>query len=305
MCKKLLSILTVLLLASCQSIRHGYVGSSGDSQIYYEQYGEGTPLLLLHGHSLDTRMWKSQIKDFSSKYRVICLDFRGYGRSSAQTEQFQFTHMQDVITLMDTLHIEKAHVVGLSMGGFIAADMLAMHPERMLSCVIASGGLRHSPGPSTPMDDAEKKKRDQEIEQLKIKGVDKMKSEWIDALVASGGSNKESIRKPLTKMVKDWTAWQPLHKEVRLIVGEDAWKQLKRVRPEVPTLFITGAVHRDASKPYHPKELDYLQDAKAVVLPDCGHMMNMEQPKLFNETVLDFIATVKSNGDKVQQVLSK
>lgn len=67
------------------------------------------------------------------KYRVIRYDLRGYGISSSQTEDYQFTHAEDLVTLMDSLYIKKAHIVGLSLGGFITADMLAYFPDRMLS----------------------------------------------------------------------------------------------------------------------------------------------------------------------------
>ena len=71
--------------------------------------------------------------------------------------------MDDVLTLMDSLRIEKAHVVGLSMGSFVAGDLLAIHPERLLSCVMASGGIHPSKGPSEPMTAEESAKRDVEI----------------------------------------------------------------------------------------------------------------------------------------------
>lgn len=67
------------------------------------------------------------------KYHVIRYDLRGYGISSSQTEDYQFMHVEDLVTLMDSLHIKKAHIVGLSLGGFITADMLAYFPDRMLS----------------------------------------------------------------------------------------------------------------------------------------------------------------------------
>lgn len=278
---------SLLMLSSCVTTRSGYVPVEGGERIYYEERGEGEPLLLLHGHSLDTRMWNQQFKPFSRHYRTIRMDFRGYGRSSEQHEDLQMTHMDDVLTLMDSLRIERAHVVGLSMGAFVAGDMLAMAPQRLLSCVLASGSIRKgSPGPSEPMDSAERAKRDAEIAALKQKGVDVMKQEWIEALIKSGGSKRETMRRPLTKMIADWTAWQPLHKEVRLFYGKEAWSELKRKCPRVPVLMLTGAAEHKGSQ---PQELLYLPLGRKEELPDCGHMMNMEQPDLFNRAVLEFL----------------
>ena len=132
-------------------IRSAYVGVDHGT-LYYEECGEGQPVILIHGHSLDHRMWDGQFADLARDYRVIRYDLRGYGLSSPQTEDFQFTHVEDLVALMDSLHIEKAHVVGLSLGGYIGADMLGWFPERMLSAFLASGNVRMSPGPSEPMD---------------------------------------------------------------------------------------------------------------------------------------------------------
>ena len=219
-------MLGVLFLSSCAGKQDsGYVPTSGGASLYYEMKGAGPEtLIFLHGHSLDTRMWDAQFDVFAKKYRCIRMDFRGYGRSSEQSEDFQFTHMDDVLTLMDSLRIEKAHVVGLSMGSFVAGDLLAIHPERLLSCVMASGGIHPSKGPSEPMTAEESAKREVEIAALKEKGVDQMKEEWLEMLVSGGGSRRESIREPLRAMIADWSAWQSLHKEVRLLMGRDAWK---------------------------------------------------------------------------------
>ena len=271
-----------------QQVKSGYVAVSGNARIYFEEKGQGTPIMLLPGHSLDTRMWNGQFDEFAKHHRVVRFDFRGYGKSSEQTETFQFTHLDDLLTLMDSLHIEKAHIVGLSMGGFIAGDMLGIAPERMLSCVLASGGPKTQKGPSEPMDGAEKAKRDIDIAALKAKGVDKMKEEWLEALMASGGSRKECMREPLRIMITDWTAWQPLHKEVRLIYGMDAVKQLKQKCPTVPTLILEGGApgNKHSGKSWLT---EFLPNSRVEVLPDCGHMMNIEQPELFNKAVLDFI----------------
>ena len=152
-------------------IRSAYVGVDHGT-LYYEECGEGQPVILIHGHSLDHRMWDGQFADLARDYRVIRYDLRGYGLSSPQTEDFQFTHVEDLVALMDSLHIEKAHVVGLSLGGYIGADMLGWFPERMLSAFLASGNVRMSPGPSEPMDAEEAAQRDCEIAELKRKGVD-------------------------------------------------------------------------------------------------------------------------------------
>ena len=284
-------LLTVLsTLTGCQTTHRGVVPVSGGGQLYYEQRGSGEPLLLLHGHSLDRRMWDSQWKVFARDFCVIRPDFRGYGRSSEQREDLPMTHADDIITLLDSLHINQAHVVGLSMGAFVVGDLLAIYPSRLKSVTLASGSIRRSsPGPSQPMDSAESARRDEEIAALKQKGVEQMKREWIDALVASGGSRREQMRKPLERMIGQWSAWQPLHKEVRLFYAREAWDSLVSRRPKVPVLMLDGATEGKDSR--EPQELKYLENGQHQILPDCGHMMNMEQPELFNRIVLSFLKT--------------
>ena len=165
-------------------IKQGRV-NVGNGSLYYEEAGQGEPIIFVHGHSLDHRMWDEQFSVLAKKYRVIRYDLRGYGISSSQTEDYQFTHAEDLVTLMDSLHIRKAHIVGLSLGGFITADMLAYFPDRMLSAFLASGNIRKSKGPSEPMTPEEARVRDKEIAALKEKGVDVMKKEWFEGLMKS------------------------------------------------------------------------------------------------------------------------
>lgn len=286
--KNICLFISLLLLTGCAATHKGFVPVSGGGQVYYEERGKGEPMVLLHGHSLDRRMWDEQWHPLSKHFRLVRMDFRGYGLSSAQREDLQFCHVDDVITLMDSLHISKAHVVGLSMGAFVAGDMLAMYPDRLLSCVMASGGIRNSKGPSEPMDSGERAKRNVEIAALKAKGVDKMKEEWTGQLMSSGGSQRERMRKPLTRMIQDWTAWQPLHKEVRLFYGREAWQRLMQQENTTPTLLIRGG-NEVKGKKGEPRELQYLKHGRYVVIPDCGHMLNMERPNEFNRSILEFL----------------
>ena len=264
-------------------IKQGRV-NVGNGSLYYEEAGQGEPIIFVHGHSLDHRMWDEQFSVLAKKYRVIRYDLRGYGISSSQTEDYQFTHAEDLVTLMDSLHIKKAHIVGLSLGGFITADMLAYFPDRMLSAFLASGNIRKSKGPSEPMTPEEARVRDKEIAALKEKGVDVMKKEWFEGLMKSGGSQRERMRESLWQMIDEWDAWQPLHKEVRVVAGLDAIEELKKNHPDVPALIVEG--HSSGNRfSKEPPILQYLPNGKLKVIDDCGHMLNMERPEEFLKNV--------------------
>ena len=104
----------------------------------------------------------------------------------------------------------------------------------------------------------------------------------------SGGTRKERMRQPLWEMIDDWDAWQPLHKEVRVVAGLDAYEAIKKNHPTVPTLIVEG---KSPNNRYsnQPEILKYLPNGKLKVLEDCGHMLNMEQPEAFNAALREFL----------------
>lgn len=282
-----------VLLASCSTqpkIESGYIPVSQGGQIYYESVGEGTPVILLHGHTLDLRMWDPQVKPLlEAGYRVIRPEMRGYGHSSKQQPGQQFTHLDDMMTVMDSLHIAKAHVVGLSMGSFVASEMVAMHSDRLLTATLASGNIRNMPGPSTPFDSLELARKDSVIAQNLAQGIDKWKEEWIGKLVSGGGSNREAIRESVAQQVNDWDAWQLVNREMRNYYGYEAWDTLKVRQPEIPVLILSGEKEGKGKNPM----LKYLPNSRQVIIPDCGHMSNMEKPEEFTQLILEQFKLVK------------
>lgn len=261
----------------------------GQAQLYYEEMGKGETVIFLHGHSLDHRMWDEQFFELAKSYHVIRYDMRGYGYSSSPQEGKQFTHVEDLKKLMDVLGVKKAHIVGLSLGGYVGTDLLGWFPERVLSAVLASGNIRPLPKPSLPMTDEEAHRREHEIGVLKIGGIDRMKREWFESLMRSGGTRKEVMRTRLWAMIYQWDAWQALHKEPRVIAGDDAYDQLKINKPKMPVLILEGRLSlKDNNK--RPEILQYLPMGKLKIVEDAGHMLNMEQSEEFNRLLINFLS---------------
>jgi len=261
--------------------------NTGEAELYYEEMGLGDPVIFIHGHSLNHRMWDNQFYELSKNYRVIRYDLRGYGYSSPQLEGKQFTHVEDLKILMDSLNVEKAHIIGLSLGGYIGTDMLGWFPEKVKSAVLASGNIRHTPKPSEPMTVQESQLRDQEINLLKKKGIEIMKREWFAGLMNSGGTKREQMQNPLWNMVYQWNAWQPLHKEPRVVAGDDAYDKLKVNKPNIPVLIVEGK-SKNNRYAENPEILNYLPLGKQVIIDDAGHMLNMEQSNLFKDLIINF-----------------
>lgn len=261
----------------------------GNAKLYYEELGKGEPLIFIHGHSFDHREWDPQFFEFAKKYRVIRYDCRGYGYSDMPKGGVEFLHAEDLLKLMDYLKIKKTHLVGLSMGGFIATDFLALHQDRLLSVTAASGDVFPVPGPSQPWTKEKLAVRRLEIEKIKKEGTMNQKWEWLKALMSKGGSNLEQIRKSVWNMIYKWDQWQPLHAEPRLLLGNDVIPLLKQQQITVPVMILTGEVDKNN----HNKLLEYVPAAKQVIVPNAGHVSNLENPEAFNQLVFEFLKNNK------------
>jgi pimeloyl-ACP methyl ester carboxylesterase len=149
------SAIVVIILAVCLVlpglIRNHLLGPEGKNfdsagaRIYYTDEGQGTPVLLVHGFANCANIkWRriGLIKALATNYRVIALDNRGHGRSDKphDPKQYGIQMVEDLVRLLDHLKIEKAHIIGYSMGGFITLKMVAMHPERILSAAACGAG---------------------------------------------------------------------------------------------------------------------------------------------------------------------
>src|SRR4051794_21272817 len=109
----------------------------GDIELYYEEQGSGDPLLLIMGLATDCAAWLFQVPDFARQYRTISFDNRGVGRSAKPPGQYTIHRMaDDAAGLLDVLGIARAHVVGVSMGGMIAQELVLRHPEKVRGLVL-------------------------------------------------------------------------------------------------------------------------------------------------------------------------
>lgn len=281
-------------IAAAQQVESGYIDVAEEGKIYYEAVGEGIPVVLLHGHTLDLRMWDPQMATLlANHYRVIRPEMRGYGHSSKLSETQHATHLDDILTVLDSLHIDRCHLVGLSMGSFIASEFVALHPERLITATLASGNIRKQPGPSTPIMRADEIKAREKIARNQAMGMDFWRRDWIEQLVGGGGSNAESIRASVTQQVNEWDGWLALNMEPRLYYANEAWDTLRVRRPELPVLILSG--DKEKKKIPNPM-LEFLPGGYQVVIEDCGHMTNMEKPEEFNRLILE----VFGRGEKLE-----
>jgi len=110
----------------------------GDIQMFYQDVGEGDPLLLIMGFGGDHLAWALQMADFAARHRVIAFDNRGVGQTDSPDQPYTMRMMAgDALGLMDALGVDSAHVLGVSMGGMIAQELVLARPERVRSLHLA------------------------------------------------------------------------------------------------------------------------------------------------------------------------
>lgn len=132
-------------LCNAKQIDQGYVNSSG-VKIYYQDSGAGEQtIVLLHGYAMDHSMWLESgiFESLSNNNRVLALDLRGHGKSGKPAAPGDYGPKVglDIVSLLDKLKIDKAHLVGFSMGAYVASRLLVTHPHRISSAVLCSGGF--------------------------------------------------------------------------------------------------------------------------------------------------------------------
>lgn len=255
----------------------------GGGKLYFRTAGEGPNLVLLHAGLVDSRMWDSQFAVFARKYQVLCYDLRGCGHSSMP--ESPFSPSGDLKFLMDHLEMEKAALIGLSMGGSIAIDFTLVHPERVNALVLSNpslGGFQYKKDPDRSREKFHRtgKTRGPRAA-LEILLTDHF---WSRALPLK--SHPEARRK-FIRMVKDnpqLFLWDP-----DLIQSPDppALDRLEDIK--VPTLLI--ASQGDLSD--NQDIIDLLEMkipySTRVTIPECSHMVNLDQPERFNQCVLYFL----------------
>jgi 3-oxoadipate enol-lactonase len=273
----------------------------GSLELYYEEHGAGEPLLLIMGLAADSTAWMFQVPEFAAKYRTIVFDNRGVGRSSKPAGPYTVHEMaDDAAGLLDVLHVARAHVVGVSMGGMIAQELALRHPERVHGLVLAC---------TYPEPDADiERNRRFSVQQLggsiteggdvqiDLKAINPM--DFLQQLLPMV-FNQAFIANELPKLLQVFSgalqygfSMEAILGQVGAVMSHKATDRLGRIT--APTLVITG----DADRLIPPANSDILAKgipgAKLVKIPGGSHGFNFETPEIFNRAVLEFLASVRN-----------
>lgn len=266
------------------SAPQGYAEVNG-TRLYYDVVGSGPPLVLVHGFTLDARMWDPQIDDLARYYRVIRYDLRGFGRSALPGSE-EYADTEDLHALLKYLGIDAAVVVGLSMGGGVAASFALDFPAAVRALVLADAmieGHRWSAqwnAVVTPV-----------WQGARTEGIAVGKARWLAHDGLFGPAREQpAVAVALARMIEDYSGWHwvnrnPLRRSAVLTI--DRLDQI-----QAPTLVIVGARDNADFQAQSEALATRIPGARKVVLPGVGHMSNMEDPPAFNRIVLGFLAEV-------------
>ena len=255
-----------------------------DFRLHYMDYpgppaaDDKPPVVMLHGFTIDHRMWVADAEQLSQWYRVLVPDSRGHGLSGAPETNYSRAHrVADLAAFLDRLSIDRIHLVGLSMGGTTALGVALTHPERLASLTLVStsaAGYDHGP----------KIRKIDEI--ARTKDVQTALTKWIQATLRYFGSDLKHVRDLLEVMMRDHSGaiWaDPMRGKYP---PENDLARVDQI--ELPTLIMVG----EKDQPFVPlaKTLhEKISGSRLMILPSVGHMVNLEIPNDFRATLKAFV----------------
>jgi pimeloyl-ACP methyl ester carboxylesterase len=232
------------------------------ANIYYEVYGEGEPLILLHGGLANGTYYRNQISVFAEQYQVIVMDSRGHGRSSFDDQPITYALMaSDVLGLMDHLEIEKADIVGWSDGGIIGLEIALTHPER-LNRVVAYGANYDPTGVKADIE------------------TSTMFNAYIEAAAAD-----YQIMSPEPER---WDEFLNNIGEMWATLPNYTVEQLGTIT--TPFLILDGVYEEAIDTNHMAMMAEAIPGSEMWLIANTGHFAMFERPDEFNRVVLDYLA---------------
>jgi len=248
--------------------------------LYYEEHGDGQPLVFIHGLGSSTRDWEFQIPGFSKTHRVITFDLRGHGQSDKPAGPYTIPMMADDLAgLLQALNIPSADIVGISLGGAVAFQFALDHPALVRTLTIVNSGP--SLGGTPEQAKAEIERRVGIVQGLGMRAMGEALSPTLFPK-----PEHAAIRQ---SFVAHWAKNDPQAyiEATRSMLGWDVTDRLNAIT--CPTLILSA--DQDYS-PVAAKEayVKLMPHAQLVVIRDAHHATPIEQPEKFNTALTEFLA---------------
>jgi pimeloyl-ACP methyl ester carboxylesterase len=255
----------------------------GQSEIYYELAGSGEPtIVLLHGGMLDCRMWDEQFELLAKTHRVLRYDADAHGNSILPPDAYWDS--LNLRELLNGLGIERAVLVGLSLGGKTAIDLALENPERVEAIVAVSSGLSGYRFTS----DFYLEQKDVMIQAWKAGEFDAVVESfqrcWTDGPYRAPEDVDPEIREKVRSMARNGLE----HAMEGRMIDPPAIDRLGEL--ELPMLVVVGELDMPGIREIADMVVAANPNAELVVVPDVAHMVNMEAPERFNELLLEYLS---------------
>jgi pimeloyl-ACP methyl ester carboxylesterase len=251
-------------------------------QLHYTDFGQGQPVLLVHGLGSSVADWELQIPVLAQRYRVLAIDLRGHGRSDKPREAYSIAGFAaDLLALLDHLELARVHLVGISMGGMVGFQLAVDHPERLHSLTIVNSGP--------------------EVKADSLRARIEIGKRWLFSRVLSMQQLASVLGQRLFPKAdqaglreKMLVRWPQNDKRAYLasldaIIGWGVRERLAAIR--CPTLVV--AADRDYTPVAHKQAwCREIAGARLVVVEDSGHATPLDQPQRFNAVLCEFLDSV-------------
>lgn len=254
-----------------------------DFNLSYDDLGEaGIPVIFLHGYPFSKAMWKQQLEFLQATNRVIACDVRGFGKSTYEQSSLSIDlFADDLLTFMYKLHIEKAIICGLSMGGYIALNAMKRFPGHFEALILCDTQcIADSP--------AVKEKRYKVIDDINVNGVKNFNEEFIKSVFHKDTlSNKKELVETLRTVVFANSQQIITAGLVALAERSETCSTLGAI--DIPTLILCG--REDEVTPLAQSDFMHqlIEGSTMHVIDNAGHVSNLEHPDEFNQQLLDFL----------------
>ena len=270
-----------------------FLTTDDGTSLAFEDTGSGTPVVFVHEFAGDLRSWEPQVRHLSRRYRCITYNARGFPPSGVPDDTGAYSQdraRDDILAVLDGLGVERAHVVGLSMGGFATLHFGLTYPDRARSIVVAGVGY----GAEPEQRERFRSEADTITEFLRTRGMAAFAETY------SLGPTRVQLQ---NKDPRGWGEFADMLAEHSAAGSAHTQQGVQKQRPSVfdlsdamkeltvPTLIVTGDEDWPCLVPSVFMKRT-IPSAGLLVVPNTGHTVNLEEPAAFNAAAADFFAQV-------------
>jgi 3-oxoadipate enol-lactonase len=256
------------------------------ADLYYEVDGRGPAVVLVHGFSLDARMWDDQVPALRDIATVIRYDVRGFGRSSMPEPDVLYAQSTDLVALLDHLRVADAVLVGLSMGGLIVLHTAVVAPSRVRGLVLLDALLDEVEW-DTESDIAMANAEAAAVNH----GVAAAKALWLQHPLFAPARRNPDLAVRLAREVEPYTCFHWTCTDPRAPLQPSPFARLEQIT--VPTTVVIGELDVPCFHEMAAVLAHRIPDARLITIPDAGHMVNLEAPDLVNALLRDAISAAR------------